>query len=365
MQNYSMIFPAYSIGTDIYQKISSVCHPYGQKIIAIGGHRAIQAARPQIDQAIAHSDLEILDYVWYGGEASFENVAALESLPLVQAADMIFAIGGGKALDTCKCLSVRTGKPVFTFPTIAATCAAVTTVAIMYYTDGSFREPFFFLQPPTHAFIQTDIIAAAPPQYLWAGLGDTYAKYFETTVSSRGECLEHYNAIGVQLSRQCLEPLLQYGQAALADNGARRATYALEQVILAVIVTTGLVSILVTREHTADYNSGLAHGIFYAMTTLPHFEETHLHGAVVGFGVLLMLLCDGQLEEFERIYQFNRAVHLPVSLTDLQISAEQMESLLSLIPETKDVQHYPYAVTVPMLQEAFQQLALRNQQDFA
>ena len=78
-----------------------------------------------------------------------------------------------------------------------------------------------------------------------------------------------------------------------------------------------------------------------------------------------MLLCDGQLEEFERIYQFNRAVHLPVSLADLQITAEQMESLLPLIPETKDVQHYPYAVTVPMLQEAFQQLALRNQQDFA
>ena len=46
----------------------------------------------------------------YGGEASYENVAALESLPLVQAADMIFAIGGGKALDTCKCLSVKTGR---------------------------------------------------------------------------------------------------------------------------------------------------------------------------------------------------------------------------------------------------------------
>ncbi len=72
MQNYSMIFPAYSIGTDIYQKISSVCRPYGQKIIAIGGYQAIQAARPQIDQAITHSDLEILDYVWYGGEASYE-----------------------------------------------------------------------------------------------------------------------------------------------------------------------------------------------------------------------------------------------------------------------------------------------------
>ena len=75
------------------------------------------------------------------------------------------------------------------------------------------------------------------------------------------------------MSRQCLEPLLQYGQQAMEDNKQQRCTYALEQVVLAVIVTTGLVSILVTREHTADYNSGLAHGIFYAMTTLPEFEK--------------------------------------------------------------------------------------------
>ena len=133
--------------------------------------------------------------------------------------------------------------------------------------------------------------------------------------------------------------------------------------MLAVIVTTGLVSILVTREHTADYNSGLAHGIFYAMTTLPEFEKDYLHGAVVGFGVLLLLLCDGQLDEFERIYQFNKAVGLPISLEDLQITPAQMEALYPLVPKTKDVQHYPYPITVTMLAQAFNQLAARNQQD--
>lgn len=363
MENYTMMLPRYSIGTEIYSHIPEFCCPYGKTVIAIGGHKAMAAAKPGIDAAIQGSGLEILDYIWYGGEASYENVAALEAHPLVQQADMIFAIGGGKALDTCKCLSVKTGKPVFTFPTIAATCAAVTTVAIMYHADGSFKEPFFFLQPPVHAFINTAIIAAAPSQYLWAGLGDTCAKYYEATISSRGEELEHFNALGVQMSRQCLDPLLQYGAQAMADNRNRHCSYALEQTVLAVIVTTGLVSILITRNHTADYNSGLAHSVFYTMTTLPHFEETHLHGAVVGFGVLPLLLCDGQMEEFERIYQFNQAVGLPVSLAQLEISPEQMESLLPLIPKTKDVAHYPYPVTVPMLKQAFAQLEARNRLD--
>lgn len=365
MQNYSMALPHYSIGPAIYDDIVQFCSPHGKKIIAIGGHKAMAAARPLLTQALAGSELKILDFLWYGGEASYENVAQLQQHQLVQEADMIFAIGGGKALDTCKCLSVKLQKPVFTFPTIASTCAAVTTVAVMYHPDGSFCEPFYFLQPPVHAFINTAVIAAAPSQYLWAGLGDTYAKYYETTVSSRGDTLTHYNALGVQMSRQCLEPLLQYGQHAMEDNKQQRCTYALEQVVLAVIVTTGLVSILVTREHTADYNSGLAHSIFYAMTTLPEFEKDHLHGAVVGFGVLLLLLCDGQLEEFERLYQFNRAVGLPVSLQELQITPEQMEALYPLIPKIKDVQHYPYPITVSMLKQAFRQLAQRNQQDKA
>lgn len=35
-----------------------------------------------------------------------------------------------------------------------------------------------------HAFIDTEIIAKAPCQYMWAGIGDTYAKYYEATISS-------------------------------------------------------------------------------------------------------------------------------------------------------------------------------------
>ena len=39
---------------------------------------------------------------------------------------------------------------------------------------------------------------------------------------------------------------------------------------------------------------------FYALTSYPVIEEKHLHGEVVGFGVLLALLVDQQYEEFEK-----------------------------------------------------------------
>ncbi len=87
--------------------------------------------------------MTITDFVWYGGEASRENIAALAENPAVAAADMIFAVGGGKALDTGKAYGEESGKPVFTFPTIASTCAATTAVSILYHADGTFLAPDF------------------------------------------------------------------------------------------------------------------------------------------------------------------------------------------------------------------------------
>ena len=49
----------------------------------------------------------------------------------------------------------------------------------------------FLRELAKHVFINTEIIANAPKEYLWAGIGDTYAKYYEVSISARGEKLEH------------------------------------------------------------------------------------------------------------------------------------------------------------------------------
>ena len=217
---------------------------------------------------------------------------------------MVFGVGGGKALDTVKCLCITDDKPVFTFPTIASNCAACTSVSIMYNSDGTFLKPNFFVRPAMHAFIDTEIIAKAPVRYMWAGIGDTYAKYYEACISSRDERLEHFTALGVSISVMCQKPLLEYGAKAYEDHKKGLCTYEVEQVILAIVVTTGIASIFLTKDYTPDYNSGLAHAIFYALTSYPVIEKNHLHGEIVGFGVLLALLVDGQDEEFEKIKNY-------------------------------------------------------------
>lgn len=360
MKNYSITLPSYSIGNDVYDKIDEICSPIGKKAVCIGGKTAISKIKDLLIDSLKDSEIQILDFVWYGGEASWENIDKLKNNESVIQADIIFGIGGGKALDTAKALANVIKKEIFTFPTIASNCAATTAVSIMYNSDGSFKEPFFFSAPAKHCFIYTPVIAQSPVKYIWAGMGDTYAKYFEAQMSSRGEDLAHYHALGVTTSQMCLEPLLKYGKTAIDDFNIGKASFEVEQAILAVVVTTGIASILLTAEHIIDYNTGLAHAVFYALTSYPHIEERHLHGEVVAFGVLILLLVDGNEKMLKKIYDFNKSISLPCCLKDIEMSTRDLDKLVPMVCAMKDIEHNPYTISEKMVFEAFHKLEEYN-----
>lgn len=151
LENYEVHLPSYSIGDHIYDKIGSVCESYGKTVLLIGGRRALKAAEGKIRTYVAKTNLEIIGVELYGSDCTYETVEKLRQLPVYHKADMVFGVGGGKALDTVKCLCITDDKPVFTFPTIASNCAACTSVSIMYNEDGTFLKPnFLYGLPCTH-----------------------------------------------------------------------------------------------------------------------------------------------------------------------------------------------------------------------
>ena len=172
------LFPGYSVGPDAYEDIANICPAYGKTAAIIGGKHALAAAEDKIRKAVESSGIEIIGTFWYGGEASRENMEMLR--PQVADADIIFAVGGGKAIDTCKVLAHETNRPFFTFPTIASTCASCTSLGIVYHPDGSLREYSFSKIPPDHIFIDTEIIANAP----CAISGPVWATLWPSTMSA-------------------------------------------------------------------------------------------------------------------------------------------------------------------------------------
>ena len=338
-----MHLPSYSIGSKVYDKIPEICEPYGTKVIAIGGHKAINAAKDKIIKACEKSNLEILDFIWYGGNATRENIERLKNMKTVQMADMIFAVGGGKSMDTCKALADMLKKPVFTFPTIASNCAPVTALCILYGKD---KVEFYDAQKPAiHCFIDTKIISNAPIKYLRAGIGDALSKQYEVCFNTRGRILNHTNNLGVQIAKDCSERLLQYGVKALDDAQKNIVSDEFIQTVLTIIVNTGLVSVLVNL----NYNSSLAHSLYLASVKIPDCKG-HMHGEIVSLGVLLLLLVDKQLIQAEKVYDFNQKLDLPTSLMDLGI--KDVKQIIDLILQDKYLSFAPYNITKEMIKEA-------------
>ena len=345
------LFPGYTIGRDAYEDIGNICSSFGKTAVIIGGKRALEAAEEKIKKAMEGSGISSIGTFWYGGEASMENMSMLR--PEAEKAEMIFAVGGGKAIDTCKVLAHELKKPFFTFPTIASTCAACTSLGIVYHPDGSLREYSFSKVPPNHIFIDTEIIANAPSRYLWAGMGDTMAKYYECTISSRNDTPLHSDSMGIALSSMCAAPIVRFGEKAMEDCENHEVTTELTEVILAIIVSTGFVSNFVQ----VDYTTGMAHAMYNGFTILPSTEANHhLHGEVVSYGILVMLTVDKQYEERNRIYAFNRSIGLPTCLRDIDSRPEDLPAVTEKALNGIDVRVWPYPVDQQMLIDGVMEL---------
>ena len=147
-------------------------------------------------------------------------------------------------------------------------------------------------------------------RYLWAGMGDTMAKHYECTISSRNDVPAHTDAMGIALSSMCAAPILRWGKQAMADCEAHKVTPELTEIIEAIIISTGFVSNFVQ----VDYTTGMAHAMYNGFTILPAMEENHhLHGEVVSYGILVMLTADKQYEEQgppDGLQQVHRPAHL-------------------------------------------------------
>ena len=104
MANNTVFFPGYSAGENAYKEIDKVCSPYGTKAVVISDEISINATKKYLDEATQDGIVKI-DYILFPGEASFEAVDELEQNEIVKNADMIFCLGGGKAIDTGKLLA--------------------------------------------------------------------------------------------------------------------------------------------------------------------------------------------------------------------------------------------------------------------
>lgn len=290
------------------------------------------------------------------GECSRREVARLQELAKDSKCTCTIGLGGGKAIDTAKC--VAEGENLIVVPTIAATDAPTSHSAVLYTPEGAFDDYAYFKQSPSVILIDTTVIAHAPVRFLVSGMGDALSTFFEARANVQsyskvnaglpcgfreGVCGEARGTkAAFALASLCYESLLEDGWKAKIACENHVVTESLEKIIETNILLSGL-----------GFESGglaAAHAIHDGLTIL---EGTHkyFHGEKVAFGTIAQLtLENAPMEEIEEVLDFCLSIGLPVCLEDIGVDHITEEELYQVaekacIPE-ESIYAMPFPITV-------------------
>lgn len=322
---------------------------YGKSALLIAHRDDAARVKPQIDRTAAKNGVTFVASD-FGGECSRQEIARLKEVASKASCDVVIGLGGGKAIDTAKCVADN-AKPVIICPTIAATDAPTSSSAVLYTSEGAFDDYAYFKSNPDIVLVDTGVIAKAPVRFLVSGMGDALSTYFEARSCQRA--FARVNASGhgrpdacgtmaaFALAKLCYETLLEDGYKAKLSCEKKVATRSLENIVETNILLSGL-----------GFESGglaAAHAIHNGLTKL---EETHrfYHGEKVAFGTIVHLVLENAPKgELDEVIAFCKSVGLPTSLRDLGVAEVSDEKLMEVaraatIPE-ESIHNMPFPVS--------------------
>jgi glycerol dehydrogenase len=195
------------------------------------------------------------------------------------------------------------------------------------------------------------VIAQAPVRFLVAGIGDGLSTWFEADASSTTRAAAMAGGPPLQaaltLARLCYDTLLEHGVAARQAVERHVVTPAVERVVEANTLLSGL-----------GFESGglaAAHSIHNGLTAL---HETHefWHGEKVAFGVVSMLVLEGRpTAVLEELVDFCLEIGLPVTLGDVGVNAEDADLdkvAQAACAEGETIHNLPFPVSEAMVVDA-------------
>lgn len=337
------IFPArYVQGAEALKSLPEEVARYGNTALAIVDKVVLTKVAPLIK-----SDPQVLITIEaFGGECCDDEIERLARSARKAMVTVIAGIGGGKALDTAKAVGYATGLPVVIAPTLASTDAPCSALSVIYTPQGAFSRYLMLPRNPDVVLVDTSMIAAAPVRFLVAGMGDALSTWFEAEDCLRTGSPNMTGRPGSMtacgLARLCYDTLIRDGLAARAACEQHQVTAALEHVVEANTLLSGL----------GFESGGLsgAHAIHNGLTAL---EGTHgfVHGEKVAFGTQsLLMLSSRPASVVKEVYDFCEAVGLPTTLAAIGLDgisdADLTKAAEIACAPTDTMAHVPGGVTV-------------------
>ncbi len=303
----------YVQGVGVLNDIGKYVAPLGKRVLVAWGPVVSEQFSGIVEKSFAENDLVLIPFK-FSGECDRGQIGLGVAKAQAEKAEVVVGLGGGKAIDLAKAVALEIDAKLVTAPTIASNDAP-TSAATVYYTEqGSFDGWAIWPRNPDLVLVDTEVIAAAPVRWLISGIGDGLATWFEAEAAYKGRRVALAGGVATQaaltLARLCYDTLMDFGIDAVRDCAEHVVTPALERVIEANTLLSGL------GFESAGVAS--AHAIGNGLT---EFEacKPFSHGEKVAFGVATQLCLDEDIDPDERlaVFDFMVDVGLPVTLEEL------------------------------------------------
>ena len=267
-------------------------------------------------------------------------------------ARVIIGAGGGKVLDTARAIASDLVLPVVNCPTIASSDAPCSALSVIYNEAGEWEEYRIYRRNPDLVLVDTSVIAKSPVRPLVAGMGDALATFFEAKVCVEGGARNMRGGASTRsalaLAELCYKTLLADGVAAIAALGWHEPDEALERLVEANTLLSGL----------GFESSGLAaaHAIHNGLTTAAGTHR-YMHGEKVAFGLLAQLMLESQPKcVVDDVLAFSSSVGLPTTFAEIGIANPGLELLEGIAKRAtapgETIHNEPVRVTPNLVVEA-------------
>ena len=277
-------------------------------------------------ESIRHSGMEPLE-VMFQGEATLNERAHVGQLARQQGADISVGVGGGKVLDVAKAVAVDLGLKMVTCPTIASNDSPTSAASVWYDEQGNFVNFECWPYNPHIVMVDSQVVARGPVRAFVAGMGDALSTWLETEAAGK-RCATNLaggrpTMAAIAIARLCFDTLMEHGLDAKRDLEHQALTPAVEKVIEANVLLSGL-----------GFESGglaTAHMVGNLLSNVPECKR-FMHGEKVAFGIITQLCLEDEIDVDYRnaVVDFEIAIGLPVTFADINLEGVAHERLAEI-----------------------------------